>query len=130
MPHMSAPVIGKLGSSMEFDTIRNLELELNDLATRKNKQRLEVLIADEFEEVGKSGKRFSKSDIINELVNEESVAFSAHDFSFVVLAKDCVLVKYLTTINQQSAYRCSIWKKSQNNWQIQYHQGTPIKHAT
>ncbi|WP_100642626.1 DUF4440 domain-containing protein [Alteromonas facilis] len=114
---------------MEFEIIRNLELELNDPAIRKDKQRLAALISEDFEEIGKSGRKFTKSDIINELVNEEPVAFSTHDFNFIVLAEDCILVKYQTTIDQQSAYRCSIWKRVNNNWQIKYHQGTSIKHA-
>ena len=115
---------------MEFGIIKQLELELSNPATRKSKDRLDVLLADDFEEIGKSGTRYSKTDIINELVNEEPCDFSSHNFSFVLLAKNCILVKYQTTIDKQTAYRCSIWKKSQNNWQLQYHQGTSIKHAT
>ncbi|HAQ48986.1 MAG TPA: DUF4440 domain-containing protein, partial [Glaciecola sp.] len=50
---------------MEFGIIKQLELELSNPATRKSKDRLDVLLADDFEEIGKSGTRYSKTDIIN-----------------------------------------------------------------
>ena len=118
------------GNKMDFDAIKQLELELNNPKVRKNKARLNELLADNFEEVGKSGNKFTKDEIIRNLLEEENTDFSAHDFSFELLSEDCVLVKYTTTLNGQSAHRCSIWKKQQSNWQIHYHQGTPFAGAT
>ena len=112
---------------MKFDLIKQLELELSNPSVRKDKARLNYLIADEFEEIGKSGSRFSKTEIIQHLNEEENVSFDAYDFNFMLLAENCVLVKYTTTLNGQSAHRCSIWKKQQQDWQIHYHQGTPAK---
>ena len=107
--------------SMVFDLNKQCELELSDPSIRKNRKRLNQLLANDFEEVGKSGRKYSKAEIIEELVNEDNISFSIQDFSFVLLFEDCVLVKYQTTLNNQSAYRCSIWKKYEDQWQIHYH---------
>ena len=112
---------------MVFDLIKQLELELSDPSIRKDRERLDQLLADDFEEVGKSGKKYTKADIIELLINEENISFSVQDFNFVSLSDDCVLVKYQTTMNGQNAYRCSIWKKYGDQWQIHYHQGTPTE---
>ena len=109
-----------------FQRLKQQELELSDPTIRKNAGRLAELIADDFEEVGKSGRRFSKQDIIRDLQQEQAIEFSAHSFAFVSLGDDCVLVKYQTTMNNQTANRCSIWVKRNDRWVVLYHQGTLV----
>ena len=115
---------------MEFEFIKQLELELNNPSIRKDKKRLDELLSDDFEEIGKSGTKYTKNQIINELITEDNVHFSVGDFSFKQLSSDCILIKYKTTVNTQITHRCSVWQKQSGKWKIQYHQGTPIKHAT
>ncbi len=48
------------------DLIKNLEVELLQPEVRKSKERLNELLADDFFEIGESGKKYSKQDILNE----------------------------------------------------------------
>lgn len=115
---------------MNFDLIKQLELELSDPSTRKDNKRVAELIADDFQEVGSSGRLFSKSEIMQELAEEEGVEFSVQGFRFVALSEKCVLVRYETVMQEKHAHRSSIWVLRNNAWQIIHHQGTPFNQNT
>ena len=58
------------------DLIKNLETELLQPEVRKSKERLNELLADDFYEIGESGKQYNKQDILNDLPNQSEVKFT------------------------------------------------------
>ena len=108
----------------DFKIIQSLEIELTKEGTWKNKLRLSELLSDSFEEVGKTGKCYNKSDILNMIPSQEYQSIDLSNFKYVQLSVDTVLIKYISVGNSIRVKRSSIWVKSSGKWQILYHQGT------
>jgi len=110
--------------------IKALELELLQPEVRKSKDRLNELIADNFLEVGASGKNYNKQDILNELPNQVETKFILQNFNTIEIAPDTILATYevekenLGTNNKTFSIRTSIWKNINGMWKIIFHQGT------
>jgi len=82
------------------------------------------------------GKKYTKQDFIKLLPNSEEEKYEkyeAEDFETRELAPDTILltykasIEYLKTGKKLWTLRSSIWKNRNNNWQMIFHQGTPIK---
>jgi hypothetical protein len=55
-----------------LDTLRSLEVELHHPGVRCNRERLEQLLTEDFFEVGRSGRQYTRSTVIEFLLNENS----------------------------------------------------------
>ncbi len=112
-----------------IDTLLQLERDLLDPAVRADAARLDALVADDFLEVGASGRSFGKPEVMTRLPVEQDVAFMAEAMQAHALADDVVLVTY--TAERRSggetvrSLRSSIWIRTARGWQMRYHQGTP-----
>ena len=112
------------------ELIKALELELLQPEVRKSKERLNDLIADNFLEVGTSGRNYNKQDILNELPGERETKFTVKDFRTIEISSDTILATYQAekeisgSKEKILSSRSSIWKNNDGNWQIIFHQGT------
>ena len=91
---------------------------------------LEALLADEFIEIGRSGRQYSRAEIIHELNDTGATSVSIEDFTARHLAPEVALVRYRSIAHRVGvpdavAWRCSIWECGDGVWRIAYHQGTP-----
>ncbi len=117
-----------------MEELRKLEIELHQFETRSNHIRIDQLIHDSFIEVGYSGKFYSKDEILSSLLSEDRPIYSVwtQDYQFVELSKDIVQVMYKEARMDvqgklsRHAARTSIWQKESGNWQIRFHQATPV----
>lgn len=107
-----------------YNQIRELELLLLDPSLRKSKQKLNELIDDEFIEIGVSGKIYNKQDILDSLPYENANKFKAYNFKFTEISNKVILIIYETEKSSFKALRSSIWRKSDDNWKLIFHQGT------
>lgn len=108
----------------DFKIIEKLELELASKDTRKSAEQLSELLANDFEEIGKSGHVYSKYDVLSSLPNHPHQEIQLSEFRFVELSDNVVLVKYQSSVNDRKALRSSIWVKQDSKWKLLYHQGT------
>ncbi len=114
------------------ETIKRLEKSLHKPGFRKNPVKLNKIIADEFIEIGKSGKIWNKTAIIDALKNEISTEITMTDFVLSVLSENLVLVIYTAHqitkdgSSESNSMRSSIWKLFGNDWKMIFHQGTLI----
>ena len=108
----------------DFKIIEKLEVELASKETRRSKELLSELLAEDFEEIGKSGHLFSKTEVISSLPNQGHQEIQLSEFRFVKLADNIVLVKYQSSTNDRKALRSSIWVKQGKKWKLLHHQGT------
>ena len=69
------------------ESIRKLEISLHQPETRKDVSMLNKLLADEFIEISKSGKLWTKSEIIKDLANETGAEITSTDFSLSILSE-------------------------------------------
>ena len=89
-------------------------------------EKLNDLLADEFVEIGSSGRIFDKRKIMEELAGERlQEKILIRDFEARGLAGDLALVTYKSSCGGRQALRSSIWKRTEGRWQMVFHQGTP-----
>ena len=115
------------------DLIKNFETELLQPKVRKSKERLNELLADDFYEIGESGKQYNKQDILNDLPKQTEVKITIQNFNAVEISPGIVLVTYQAEKeiagNKTSSLRSSFWQNKNGKWQITFHQGTQIKNS-
>lgn len=113
-------------------TIKSLELKLLAPEVRQSLEALSTLLHDDFVEFGSSGRIYSKQDILDHLPSSPVSIFFIENFSVECLSKYVVLAQYISyeQKNPERILRSSIWKKSNNDWQIIFHQGTPTNIKT
>jgi ribonuclease HI len=106
----------------ETDDVLRLERALLDPEVRRDRQRLDALLHDDFLEFGASGRRWDKAAVLETLPRETSAAAPAlGDVDATVLAPGVVLVTYTAL----GALRSSLWLRgSDGAWQMRFHQGT------
>ncbi|WNL45737.1 DUF4440 domain-containing protein [Dyella sp. BiH032] len=107
--------------------LETLERELLAPSVRKS-PRVDQLLAEDFMEFGRSGRVFSKTDIVVALRDEASVAMTATDFRLRMLAPDVALLTYRSCRQTEPALhalRSSIWRREGGQWRLAFHQGTP-----
>jgi len=103
-------------------TLIDLEMELVSSSTRANAERLNELIAEDFEEFGSSGRVITKSDVLKGAGPLSKYELSA--FSVRLLGDKAALVKYRACTSAQRSYRSSVWVKHEDKWQMLHHQST------
>lgn len=115
---------------MESDTaiVMRLERELLEPATRANVERVSDLLSEDFREVGASGLVFGKAEVVSWLPSESSKSFFVSSMQAATLGEGVMLVTYWAEKAHGGqltrSIRSSVWVKSQQGWQMRYHQGT------
>lgn len=104
-----------------------LERCLLDASVRKSDQ-LEMLLAPGFVEIGGSGRRFDRDQIVASVRSEVDVLRTATDFQVELLAPTVALVTYTACRHSQPALhslRMSLWQQNEaGSWKMRFHQGT------
>lgn len=117
-----------------IETIRKHETDLLKTQVRASRSQLDKLIADNFIEFGSSGNIYDKKMILDDLPEERAeIRYKLTDFKIEKLGKEVVLATY--RLKKASAdekkmtpsLRSSIWKKTDGQWQMMFHQGTKTK---
>lgn len=112
--------------------IKRLERDLLQTGVRRSVRRLDELLADDFIEIGESGTRYTKAEILRALPSLPEARYVMHDFQVNQLSRGTVLVTYLVekeliaTGRRTRSMRSSLWQKRAEYWQMTFHQGTPL----
>lgn len=108
----------------ELQLIRGFEEQLLQPQVRTSPESLAALLADEFIEIGSSGRVYNKQQIIDLLRHEggQGSPPTVCDFSARRLAAEVILVTY--RIVESPTIRSSVWKLIDGRWQMVFHQGT------
>ncbi|MCB5214900.1 nuclear transport factor 2 family protein [Rheinheimera aquimaris] len=107
-----------------------LEQLLVQPATRLSAELLNCYLADDFYEIGASGRCFGKADVLERLPTETPPVITQQDFDCRVLADGLAQLTYRATIQREGDYtvaysiRSSIYRFDGENWQMIFHQGT------
>ncbi|WP_273022905.1 nuclear transport factor 2 family protein [Rheinheimera sp.] len=119
---------------MQINTIKQQLIKLEQLlvqpATRLSADLLNCYLADDFYEIGASGRCFGKADVLERLPTEKPPVITQQDFNCRVLADGLAQLTYRATIQRQGydtvAYsiRSSLYRFDGANWQMIFHQGT------
>ena len=88
-----------------------------------------------FWEVGASGRRYSRSHVLDVLEDRHRVAshlaledtWEAADFACRELGSDTYLLTYTLLQGQRKTRRASVWRRTADGWKIVFHQGTVVE---
>jgi hypothetical protein len=92
----------------------------------------ENMTTGDFWEVGASGRRYSREDVLAELERRQQVqtvdVWEATGFHCREVAKDVYLLTYtLLQHNERKTRRSTIWQRTPDGWKIVFHQGTIVQ---
>ncbi|MFH9351141.1 DUF4440 domain-containing protein [Kitasatospora sp. NPDC017646] len=107
------------------------ELRLIDPQVRLSSEQAAELLDPDFVEVGSSGRRWSRTDMLAalpDLPGADDEPYLATEMSGVLLAPGLVHLTYQTTRPGRRARRSSLWRRSADGrqWRLYYHQATPV----
>lgn len=113
------------------ELIYKLETDLLKPEVRTSVEKLNELIADDFIEYGSSGFIYDKKIILERLPQGNSPTYSLSNFAMVVLSEDIVQTRFKTDrvnldSSKMSSLHISLWRKTNDKWQMFFHQGTII----
>lgn len=118
-------------NSKEVEVI-TLEKKLLDPEFRKDAQRLEKLLADDFIEIGVSGRIWSKEDILKEFAKNSPIEILSNAFQSLELNDETLLLTYRAQTQNEGtvlshSLRSSIWtRQGDATWVLRFHQGTRV----
>ena len=113
----------------EVAVVIERELALLTPEVRGSADQLEELLDPDFGEIGKSGRLWTRGEMIAALVADtdpEQHTINFSDMSGRTVGPGFVLLTYVTEVEGRRARRSSLWRQSMKGWRVLHHQGTPI----
>ena len=113
-------------------TIYELELSLLKPEVRSSREALGKLLADDFIELGNSGNKYTKADILERLPNAlEKIQYVVSDFAIDTPSDNIVVATFKTERTTDGkekviSLRSSHWRNNDGGWQMFFHHATPI----
>jgi hypothetical protein len=108
--------------------VETLERRLLNPRIRSSGTELDELVADDFVEFGRSGRVWTKSTIIESLLQAPSVEIEIDSVQCRHICDSVVLLTYRSRRvgedHSADTLRSSIWQRRDDVWQIIFHQGT------
>ncbi|UOQ50047.1 DUF4440 domain-containing protein [Gracilibacillus caseinilyticus] len=106
------------------EQLRELEESHIQFEVRASREKLDSILADDFFEIGSSGRMFGKKECLESGV--VLMEMTLHNYQIQPLAEGVVLATYFITdkTRKRNTLRSSIWKHIDGRWQLYFHQGT------
>ena len=114
----------------EIDQLQRLEEGMWLTSTRSDRAWMERHLAPDFHEVGRSGRRWTRGEILAMPIGEIESTMPLPEFSVRQVGEEVALVTYRSVVAGSSSFRSSIWSRSPGGWQLEFHQGTPDNTST
>jgi hypothetical protein len=112
------------------DELAAIEQELWNYESRYDTHRMDQLLAPDFFEFGKSGRRYTRGELLLDKQDQRDFIATLHKFSTKMLSPSVALVTYAAELTSGSttewSNRSSIWDNSLGKWQLRFHQGTAL----
>ncbi|KRE88638.1 hypothetical protein ASG87_08645 [Frateuria sp. Soil773] len=90
----------------------------------------ERMTADDFWEVGASGRRYGRQYVLDVLEQREAdpaeAGWETCDFHCRELGPSTYLLTYTLRQQERLSRRTTIWRRTGDDWQVLFHQGTPV----
>lgn len=115
-----------------LETLRALEVELHQPEIRSDRRKLDGFLHQRFREFGRSGRAYSKADILDEFSGQPQLdRIWSQEFQAELLTEGLALLTYksahITAEGklERHTIRSSLWQFTEHRWQMLFHQGTP-----
>jgi hypothetical protein len=117
-----------------LSTLQALEVELHHPGVACDVARLEQLLHPDFHEVGRSGRPYDRTTVVQFLGGRDAPPQVVSDaFAVTVVGAGVALLTYRSAHRrpdgslEQHTHRSSVWVEGEGRWQLLYHQGTPTE---
>jgi hypothetical protein len=112
-------------TDIDVAEVLDLERELQTAECRRDRARVSVLLAEDFIEVGASGRVWDRSSTL-ELLGAESgdAVIEVRDLTGRVIGDGFVMAHWDSDRGGRRARRTSLWRRESAGWQLVHHQGT------
>ena len=114
-------------SAADREQLEVLEQTLWRAQTRFDSEHMEAVLAPGFIEFGRSGRVYSRAEIL--ALGPAPIDARLRDLTVRALADGVALLTYLSEVSRdgasEPANRSSIWTRSEGQWKLLFHQGTP-----
>jgi DNA-binding MarR family transcriptional regulator len=113
----------------DFERLRQLEESLWRGQTRFDRDYMERTLAPDFFEFGRSGRIYTREDIIGMRPGAAPLRYSLSEFKVTAIDRDVALVTYVSEVRAKETVRgnrSSLWRKTRQGWQLSFHQGTAV----
>ncbi len=118
-------------SPQDRETLQRLEEELWREETRFDRKRMRELLAEDFVEFGRSGRIYSREEIMGGQRQPIRAVLPLPDFQARLLAPNVAQVTYNSAVTYDGVVlrgrRSSIWSRESGSWRLRFHQGTPYE---
>lgn len=104
--------------------VLSLERELQTPECRRDRPRVMALLADDFVEVGASGRVWDRAATLNLLGEESSAVIEVRDLTGRIIADGLVMAHWDSVRGGRRARRTSLWRRDAAGWRLVHHQGT------
>jgi hypothetical protein len=94
------------------------------------RQDFEQMTDPTFWEVGASGRRYSREYVLNTLEKryQNPIEEACQDFHCLEVGLNTYLLTYTLLQGERVTQRSTIWRRTELDWKILYHQGTIVEH--
>ena len=106
------------------------ELAMLTPEVRHNRQQLERLLDADFIEIGASGRRWEREELIADLTSTSAPDVHIESMDARRVDDRIVVVTYVTVSPARRVLRSSWWRESNDVWRCFFHQGTIAPHTT
>lgn len=111
----------------QLKTLEPLIYVANNGAARAH---FEQLLAPDFWEVGASGKIYGRDFVLDTLEQRQQLpideAWHTSDYDLQQIAEKNFLLTYTLHQPTRDTRRATLWRQTENGWQMVYHQGTVV----
>ncbi|WP_159448706.1 DUF4440 domain-containing protein [Demequina sp. NBRC 110053] len=108
-------------------TLQAMEEAMWRAETRFDRAYMDAVLAENFSEVGRSGRVFSRLDTLELKPVDIDIELPLTDFTAVAICEDVALVTYVSVPSRATrgaTHRSSVWVND-GRWRLRYHQATP-----
>jgi hypothetical protein len=113
-----------------LEKLRELEIKVMIAAGERRAADLRDLVADDFLEIGASGRTYTKAEVLAAIETAPLRKFQIEDFKIVNSGDGWAMVSYRAGERSEktstASFRSTLWVERAGKWQIVFHQGTPI----
>jgi hypothetical protein len=108
--------------------VLRLERELQTAQCRGNRARVTALLAEDFTEIGASGRIWDLASTLDLLgtESEDDPVIEVRDLTGRVIGDGFVLVHWDAHRGGRRSRRASLWRRDAAGWRLVYHQGTVL----
>jgi hypothetical protein len=110
----------------DVEDVLQLERELQGAACRCDHARMTALLAEDFSEVGASGRIWDRASTLELLAaeSEDAAVIEVHDLTGWIVGDGFVMVRWDSDRAGRRARRTSLWRREPGGWRLVHHQGT------